>query len=92
MDEEATINEDLAEKMLAAMMERLCDKIPAVRVQAVCSLSRLQDPLDPECPVVAAYTHLMTSDSSADVRRTVLLNITITTQTLPHIIGKICYI
>ena len=88
MDEEATISEELAEKILTTMMGRLCDKIPVVRCQAICSLSRLQDPLDPQCPVVSSYVHLMSSDASADVRRTVLLNIAITTQTLPHIIGK----
>jgi hypothetical protein len=28
------------------------DKVPAVRAQAVMALQRLQDPNDPECPVI----------------------------------------
>jgi hypothetical protein len=28
------------------------DKVPAVRAQAVMALQRLQDPTNPECPVI----------------------------------------
>ena len=88
MHEEATINEQLADKILTSMMTRLCDKIPIIRSQAICALSRLQDPIDPKCPVVEVYLYLMQSDNSADVRKMTLQNIAITQHTLPYIIGR----
>ena len=89
MGEDATINEEIAETILTTMLERVCDKIPVVRCQAVCALARLQDPLDSQCPVIAAYVYLMSSDSSGDVRKTVLYKFAITKLTLPHIIGMV---
>ncbi len=88
LDEEATINEQLADKILTAMMTRLCDKMPIIRSQAICALSRLQDPTDPKCPVVEVYLYLMQSDNSADVRKMALQNIAITQNTLSYIIGR----
>jgi condensin complex subunit 3 len=88
MDEEATINEQLAEKILTSMMMRLCDKVPIIRSQAICALSRLQDPTDPKCPVVEVYLYLMQSDDSAEVRKMALQNIAITQSTLPFILGR----
>lgn len=87
MEEETSINEELADKILTSMLTRLCDKIPMIRSQAICALSRLQDPLDPKCPVVEAYLYMMQSDNSAEVRKMALQNIAITQSTLPYIIG-----
>ena len=87
LNDEATINEQLADRILTSMMLRLCDKIPIIRSQAICALSRLQDPTDPKCPVVEVYLYMMQSDNSADVRKTVLQNIAITQNTLPYILG-----
>lgn len=87
MEEETSINEELADKILMSMLTRLCDKIPMIRSQAICALSRLQDPLDPKCPVVEAYLYMMQSDNSAEVRKMALQNIAITQSTLPYIIG-----
>ncbi|XP_028390822.1 condensin complex subunit 3-like [Dendronephthya gigantea] len=88
LEEETTINEQLADKILTAMMTRLCDKIPIVRSQAICALSRLQDPMDPKCPVVEVYLYMMRSDNSADVRKMTLQNIAITQHTLPYIVER----
>ena len=52
MPENAQIDDDLFDKINEAMLVRLKDKIPNVRIQAVLALSRLQDPKDDECPVV----------------------------------------
>lgn len=88
MEEDAKISEELAEKILTTMMGRIFDKIPAVRTQAVGSLSRLQDPIDLQCPVVSSFIYLMSSDTNADVRKTVLLNVALTTQTLSPVIER----
>lgn len=52
MPENAQIDDDLFDKINEAMLIRLKDKIPNVRIQAVLALSRLQDPKDHDCPVV----------------------------------------
>ena len=88
MGDDAVIDDDLAERIFESMLIRLHDKFPAVRVQAVAAISRLQDPLDPECIVISTYLKLMSNDSSVEVRRAVLLNVALTSQTLEGIIGK----
>ena len=45
-------------------MDRVHDKYPSVRCQAVIALSRLQDPRNPKDVVVAEYVHLLKVDSS----------------------------
>ena len=87
MDDDAVIDDDLADRIFESMLTRLLDKFPAVRVQAVAAISRLQDPTDAECAVISSYLKLMSSDSSAEVRRAVLLNIALSTQTLEGVIG-----
>ncbi|XP_065400892.1 condensin complex subunit 3 isoform X2 [Macaca fascicularis] len=52
MPENAQIDDDVFDKINKAMLIRLKDKIPNVRIQAVLALSRLQDPKDDECSVV----------------------------------------
>ncbi|CAH3143074.1 unnamed protein product [Porites lobata] len=88
MDDDAVIDDDLADRIFESMLTRLLDKFPAVRVQAVAAISRLQDPTDAECAVISSYLKLMSSDSSAEVRRAVLLNIALSTQTLEGVIGR----
>lgn len=51
MPENAQIDDDLFDQINNAMLIRLKDKIPNVRIQAVLALSRLQDPKDDDCPV-----------------------------------------
>ncbi|RXG72423.1 Condensin complex subunit 3 [Armadillidium vulgare] len=52
MGEQASIDDSLYSKIYDTMLQRLMDKIPAVRVQAILALSRLQDPRNKECPVI----------------------------------------
>lgn len=91
MDDDAVIDDDLAERIFESMLTRLHDKFPAVRVQAVAAISRLQDPTDAECIVLSTYLKLMSNDASAEVRRAVLLNIALSSQTLEGIIGTYIY-
>ena len=88
MADDASIDDDLADNIFEAMLQRVQDKIPAVRVQAVAALCRLQDPSSDDCPIIEAYLQLLRLDSSPDVRKAVLLNIAVSTTTLPSIIGR----
>nr|XP_055182182.1 condensin complex subunit 3 isoform X2 [Nyctereutes procyonoides] len=88
MPENAQIDDDLFDKINEAMLTRLKDKIPNVRIQAVLALSRLQDPKDDDCPVVNAYATLIENDSNPEVRRAVLSRIAPSAKTLPKIVGR----
>ncbi|XP_002709416.1 condensin complex subunit 3 [Oryctolagus cuniculus] len=88
MPENAQIDDHLFDKINEAMLIRLKDKIPNVRIQAVLALSRLQDPKDDECPVIDAYTTLIENDSNPEVRRAVLSCIAPSAKTLPKIVGR----
>lgn len=88
MPENAQIDDDLFDKINEAMLIRLKDKIPNVRIQAVLALSRLQDPKDHDCPVVDAYVTLIENDSNPEVRRAVLSCIAPSAKTLPKIVER----
>ncbi|XP_071792780.1 condensin complex subunit 3-like [Asterias amurensis] len=86
LGDNAQIDEDLFDQIYDCMLIRLHDKFPAVRTQAVTAVSRLQEPSDVDCPVITTYLHLMKFDGSYEVRRAVLINITMTTKTVPQIL------
>ncbi|XP_072352559.1 condensin complex subunit 3 isoform X6 [Scyliorhinus torazame] len=88
MSENAQIDDELYDHIYEAMLVRLKDKFPNVRIQAVLALSRLQDPTDENCPVIDAYLHLIECDTNPEVRRAVLSCIGPSAQTLPKIIGR----
>nr|XP_034967949.1 condensin complex subunit 3 [Zootoca vivipara] len=88
LPENAQIEDELFDQISNAMLLRVKDKVPNVRIQAVLALSRLQDPKDSECPVVNVYNNLIENDSNPEVRRTVLSCIGPSAETLPKIIGR----
>ncbi|XP_060134955.1 condensin complex subunit 3 isoform X2 [Zootoca vivipara] len=88
LPENAQIEDELFDQISNAMLLRVKDKVPNVRIQAVLALSRLQDPKDSECPVVNVYNNLIENDSNPEVRRTVLSCIGLSAETLPKIIGR----
>ncbi|XP_067386414.1 condensin complex subunit 3 isoform X2 [Emydura macquarii macquarii] len=88
MPENAQIDDDLFDKINDAMLIRLKDKIPNVRIQAVLALARLQDPSDENCSVVNVYNTLLENDSNSEVRRAVLSCIAPSAKTLPKIVGR----
>jgi condensin complex subunit 3 len=57
MGEDVAIDDALYERLHHAMLQRLRDKMPAVRVQAVLAVTRLQDPRDNDCPVINGKQH-----------------------------------
>ncbi|CAN2388614.1 C-term domain [Pristimantis euphronides] len=89
LPENALIDDDLFDKIHDAMLIRVTDRVPNVRIQAILALARLQDPSDGNCPVTNVYLHLLENDHSAEVRRAVLSCIAPSARTLPKIVGRI---
>ncbi|XP_067845449.1 condensin complex subunit 3 [Heptranchias perlo] len=88
MSENAQIDDELYDCIYEAMLVRLKDKFPNVRIQAVLALARLQDPTDENCPVIDAYLYLIERDTNPEVRRAVLSCIGPSAKTLSKIIGR----
>ncbi|KAG9479680.1 hypothetical protein GDO78_011616 [Eleutherodactylus coqui] len=88
LPENALIDDDLFDKIHDAMLIRVTDRVPNVRIQAVLALARLQDPSDANCPVTNVYMHLLENDLNAEVRRAVLSCIAPSARTLPKIVGR----
>lgn len=52
MAENAQIDDDLFDRIHQAMLLRVTDKFPNVRIQAALAMTRLQQPKDPDCPTI----------------------------------------
>ncbi|OAD60372.1 Condensin complex subunit 3 [Eufriesea mexicana] len=74
MGDQAFMDDALCDKITVSMMDRLLDKSPKVRAQAIFALHRLQDPTDPQCPVIKMYIFHATKDPKAEVRRAALMS------------------
>lgn len=72
MGDHAFIDDNLCDQITISMMDRLLDKSPKVRAQAVLALQRLQDPSDDQCPIIRMYLFHLSKDPSNEVRKTVL--------------------
>ncbi|MGH0134623.1 UNVERIFIED_CONTAM: hypothetical protein FKN15_023538 [Acipenser sinensis] len=88
MPENAQIDDDLFDRIHEAMLVRVKDTFPNVRIQAVLAMARLQDPQDGDCPTINAYMLLLENDSNSEVRRAVLSCIAPSAMTLPKILGR----
>ncbi|KZT24842.1 hypothetical protein NEOLEDRAFT_1134516 [Neolentinus lepideus HHB14362 ss-1] len=88
------LDEDLYSHIRESLLDRLRDKEAFVRVQAVVGLAQLygtEDPADLEddqLPVSEILLNTLAYDSSADVRRAVLLNTQINPVTLPNVLAR----
>ncbi|XP_063231236.1 condensin complex subunit 3 [Bacillus rossius redtenbacheri] len=88
MTEDACIDDELCNTLMNHMLERMQDKVPMVRIQAVLSLQRLQCPQDPNCPVIKRLLFHMENDPSMEVRRAVLRIIAKSNITVPYVIQR----
>ncbi|XP_068178077.1 condensin complex subunit 3 isoform X2 [Antennarius striatus] len=88
MAENAQIDDDLFDHIHQAMLVRVTDKFPNVRIQASLAMTRLQQPKDPDCPTINAYMLILENDSNAEVRRAVLSCIAMSPLTLPKVIKR----
>ncbi|MED6247298.1 hypothetical protein ATANTOWER_022637 [Ataeniobius toweri] len=88
MAENAQIDDDLFDRIHQAMLVRVTDKFPNVRIQAALAMTRLQQPKDPDCPTINAYMLILENDSNAEVRRAVLSCVAMSPQTLPKVLKR----
>ncbi|CAJ1052232.1 condensin complex subunit 3 [Xyrichtys novacula] len=88
MAENAQIDDDLFDRIHQAMLIRVTDKFPNVRIQAALAMTRLQQPKDPDCPTINAYLLILENDANAEVRRAVLSCIAMSPQTLPKVLKR----
>ncbi|XP_054461163.1 condensin complex subunit 3 isoform X2 [Anoplopoma fimbria] len=88
MAENAQIDDDLFDRIHQAMLVRVTDKFPNVRIQAALAMTRLQQPKDPDCPTINAYMLILENDTNAEVRRAVLSCIAMSPCTLPKVLKR----
>ncbi|XP_017891322.1 condensin complex subunit 3 [Ceratina calcarata] len=88
MGDQAFIDDNLCDRITNSMMERLLDRSPKVRVQAIFALHRLQDPMDDQCPVIKMYMFHALKDPNAEVRRAAINNMGKNQKTLQVAIKK----
>ncbi|XP_022614293.1 condensin complex subunit 3 [Seriola dumerili] len=88
MAENAQIDDDLFDRIHQAMLVRVTDKFPNVRIQAALAMTRLQQPKDPDCPTINAYMLILDNDGNAEVRRAVLSCIAMSPRTLPKVLKR----
>ncbi|KAJ2719984.1 chromosome condensation complex Condensin, subunit G [Coemansia sp. Benny D115] len=84
------IDEDLYFELIRQLSERIKDKESSIRVHAAIALTKLQssDDSGDSDGVSEALLNLMQHDSSAEVRRAVLLNIEKNASTLPFVLER----
>ncbi|XP_031353085.1 uncharacterized protein LOC116178001 isoform X4 [Photinus pyralis] len=88
LGDDAQIDMDIANLIQTAMLERIIDVKPNVRLQAVKVLARLQQPDNPDCPVIQAFLHRL-YESSAQVRREVVESIALIPSIIPKIVERV---
>ena len=88
LPEDAELGDAIWDEIYVRMRERLDDRAPAVRAEAVCAVQRLQDPGDAADPIVQRFIEMMQEDPSGDVRKTVVCNAAICKATLKEIVQR----
>lgn len=89
MGPEASLDDDICDKILRYMLERMRDVAPNVRVQAVLALQRLQNPDDPEDCVFRTYIYHLDTDPSLKVRQTIISSLGRNYRTIPYILERL---
>ncbi|XP_026314195.1 condensin complex subunit 3 isoform X2 [Hyposmocoma kahamanoa] len=88
LGEDASLDDDLCDKLLSSQMQRLQDTRGAVRCRAALALQRLQNP--PDDDVTRAYRFHMSCDPSSSVRRAVLMSIAKCKNNVPFVLERLC--
>ncbi|KAL4882214.1 nuclear condensing complex subunit [Aspergillus karnatakaensis] len=89
-----TVDDDLYHTLRHGLLKRIRDKEPSVRVQAVIGLGRLagneedEDENDDTSALVEKLVDIMQNDTSAEVRRSLLLNLPLVPATLPYLLER----
>lgn len=74
---DAELPDDVWDGIKKHMFERLDDRAPAVRSEAVIAVQRLQDPTEEDDPIINRFCEMMRDDPSGDVRKTVICHVAI---------------
>ncbi|KAF0979310.1 hypothetical protein FDP41_001653 [Naegleria fowleri] len=82
------IDEDFVNSIKEKFVPRLRDKLPAVRLMAVCVLSKFQDPHS-QCTIMSEFLRMMSSDPNKDVRKETVRRIFLLKQTLRAVLDKV---
>lgn len=77
------------EEIIEAMLFRISDISPKVRIQAVYVLHKMQKPWSDECDVIDAYLFHLSNDCSPDVRKAVIKNLETNRKTLEAVLERI---
>ena len=89
---DAEVSDDLYERMTDVMLERIRDKMPAVRAQAARALSRLQDGGESQDfsqdEITQAFVELLGSEKNKEVRKAILGSLAISDCTVPCVIER----
>ncbi|KAF9886767.1 hypothetical protein FE257_011144 [Aspergillus nanangensis] len=88
-----TVDDDLYHTLRHGLLKRIRDKEPSVRVQALMGLARLagndeDDEDNDDNALVEKLVDIMQNDTSADVRKTLLLNLPLLPATLPYLLER----
>ncbi|XP_017001776.3 condensin complex subunit 3 [Drosophila takahashii] len=85
----AALEDNQCDDILDAMLDRVKDVSASVRKQAVLAMQRLQNPDNPNDPVVCAYQYHLTSDPSPNVRQCIITCMGRNYITIPHILQRL---
>ncbi|VDM01929.1 unnamed protein product [Schistocephalus solidus] len=88
MDPQSCLPMELFDAIRRVLLQRSQDVKRSVRIQAIYGLARLQNPLDKDCPVVAALLWLARHDKIPEVRHKALVALILTTVTLPYVLER----
>lgn len=92
-----SIDDELYHTIRHNLLKRIRDKEPSVRVQAVLGLGRLagndadedeEDQNDGAAALLEKLIDILQNDTSAEVRKTLLLNLPLTPETLPYLLER----
>ncbi|XP_050677293.1 condensin complex subunit 3 isoform X2 [Leptidea sinapis] len=90
LGEDASLDDDLCDKLLESQMQRLQDTRGAVRCRAALALQRLQNPMEPDDEVTRAYRFHMSCDPSSSVRRAIVMSIAKCARNVPFVLQRLC--
>ncbi|XP_041971882.1 condensin complex subunit 3 isoform X2 [Aricia agestis] len=90
LGDDASLDDDLCDKLLQSQMQRLQDTRGAVRCRAALALQRLQNPMEPDDEVTRAYRFHMSCDPSSSVRRAIVMSIAKCSRNVPFVLERLC--
>jgi len=85
----AALDDNQCDDILDGMLDRVKDVSASVRKQAVLAMQRLQNPDNPNDPVVCAYQYHLTADPSPNVRQCIITCMGRNYITIPHILQRL---